>query len=247
MSNTRVQKFISLFIMQLALISCCTAQDNHNIMVSDTSLHYIIRESKKSVMKSPLLILLHGHGSNENDLFSFSSQIPDNWIVVSVRGPYQLAENSYRWYDVKMANGKIVINIDEEERSRKKLMQLIAEITQKYNVDSQKITVAGFSQGANMSSAISLTMPEKIAGFAVFSGRFIEEIIPLISTPASLKSVKCFLAHGSKDYMLPIAYAREIQQMLQSLGIPVTFSEDAVAHSISPKQLEDFTFWLKQF
>ena len=233
--------------MQLALISCCTAQNNHNIMVSDTSLHYIIRESKDSIAKSPLLILLHGHGSNENDLFSLSNSIPDNWIVVSVRGPYQLAENSYRWYDVKMANGKIVINIDEEERSRKKLMQLIAEIAKKYNADSQKIIVAGFSQGANMSSAISLTEPEKIAGFGVFSGRFVDELKPYISSSDSLKSVKCFLAHGSKDYMLPIAYARENQQLLQSLGITVTFSEDTVAHSISPKQLEDFTLWLKQF
>jgi phospholipase/carboxylesterase len=216
-------------------------------MVPDTSLHYIIRGSKDSVAKSPLLILLHGHGSNENDLFSLSNSIPNNWIVVSVRGPYQLAENSYRWYDVKMANGKIVINIDEEERSRKKLMQLISEITQKYNVDSQKIIVAGFSQGANMSLAISLTMPEKIAGFGVFSGRFVNELKPYISSSVSLKSLKCFLAHGNKDSMLPITYARENQQMLLSLGITATFSEDAVAHSISPKQLEDFTLWLKQF
>ncbi len=216
-------------------------------MASDTSLSYIIRESRDSLVKSPLLILLHGYGSNENDLFSLGSQIPDNLIVVSVRGPYQLAENSYRWYDVKTVNGKIVINIDEEERSRKMLLQLMAEITEKYNVDSQNIIVAGFSQGANMVSAISLTEPQKIAGFGVFSGRFVDELKPYISSSDSLKSLKCFLAHGNKDNRLPIIYARENQQMLQSLGITVTFSEDAVAHSISPKQLEDFTLWLKQF
>ncbi|MBK7359809.1 MAG: hypothetical protein IPI45_02980 [Saprospiraceae bacterium] len=247
MSNTRVQKFINLCIVQLALISSCTAQNNQNIMVSHTSLHYIIRESNNSVAKSPLLILLHGHGSNENDLFSFSSQIPENWIVVSVRAPYKLSENSYRWYDVKMVNEKIVINIDEEEKSRNKLMQLISEITQKYNADSKKIIVAGFSQGANMASAISLTMPEKIAGFGVLSGRFVYELKPYISSSVSLKSLKCFLAHGSKDSMLPITYARENQQMLQSLGISVAFSEDAVAHSISPKQFGEFLQWLNQF
>ncbi|MFM7852396.1 MAG: hypothetical protein ACKO96_10890, partial [Flammeovirgaceae bacterium] len=63
----------------------------------------------------------------------------------------------------------------------------------------------------------------------------------------SLKSVKCFLAHGSKDYMLPVAYASQNQLMLQDLGIPLTYSEDTVAHSISLKQFEDFTLWLKQF
>ena len=247
MSNTRVQKFISLFVIQLALISSCTAQNSQNIMVSDTSLHYIIRESKDSVAKSPLLILLHGHGSNENDLFSFSSQIPENWIVVSVRAPYKLSENSYRWYDVKMVNEKISINPEEEEKSRKKLLQLIESLGKKYKVNTRKIIVAGFSQGANMSSAISLTEPEKIAGFGVFSGRFVDELKPYISSSVSLKSLKCFLAHGNKDSMLPITYARENQQMLQSLGIPVTFSEDAVAHSISTKQFGEFLQWLNQF
>lgn len=242
-----VQNCISLFIIQLALILSCTAQNNQNNMESDTSLHYIIRESNNSVAKSPLLILLHGHSSNENDLFSISSQIPDNWIVVSVRAPYKLSEGSYLWYDVKMLNEKIIINIEEVEKSRKKLMHFISEITVKYHADSQKIIVAGFSQGANMASAISLSEPEKIAGFGVFSGRFVNELKPCRSPSDSLKLLKCFIAHGNNDSLLPITNAKENQQMLESLGIAVTFSEDAVAHSISAKQLKDFTLWLKQF
>lgn len=242
-----LQKIVLILAIQFSIMISCKSQNNNNSMTTDTSLQYIIRQSKDKNVSAHLLVLLHGHGSNENDLFSFSSQIPENWIVVSVRAPYKLGENSYRWYDVKMVNEKIVVNIEEEEKSKIKLMQLISEITQKYNVDSKKIIVAGFSQGANMASSVSLTKPEKIAGFGVFSGRFVNQLKPYISSSVSLKSLKCFLAHGNKDNMLPISYARENQQMLQSLGISVTFSEDVVAHSISPKQFGEFLQWLDQF
>lgn len=241
------QKLKIVFILQLALISNCKAQKNHNIMLSETSLHYIIRESKDSLAKLSFLILLHGHGSNENDLFSFSSQIPENWIVVSVRAPYKLSENSYRWYDVKMVNGKIVINIDEEERSRKKLMQLISEITKKYNVDSRKIIVAGFSQGANMAQSLGLGEPNLVAGFGVLSGRFVEEFSPHISKSTTLKNSKAFISHGSGDTMLPKTFATENITKLKELGIQITYCEDTNGHSISTKQWSEFLKWLLNF
>lgn len=242
-----LQRVIIVFIIQLALINNCTAQNNQNIMASATSLHNIIRENNDSVTKSPLLILLHGYGSNENDLFSFSSQVPKNWIVVSVRAPFKLNENSYRWYNVKMVNGKIVVNIDEEERSRKKLIELISEITTKYNVDSKKIIVAGFSQGANMAQSLGLGDPNLVTGFGVFSGRFAEEFGPHISKSTALKNCKAFISHGSGDTMLPKTYASENITKLKELGIQITYCEDTNGHSISTKQWSEFSKWLSNF
>lgn len=241
------RKFIILFIVQLFFLNSCKAQNNNRKMESDTTLNYIIRESKDSMAKSPVLILLHGHGSNENDLFSLSDNVPNNWIVVSVRGAYKLAENSYRWYDVKMESGKISINIEQEEASRKKLMQLISEITKKYNVDSQKIIVAGFSQGANMAQSLGLGEPNLVAGFGVFSGRFVEEFIPYIGNSTSLKNSKAFIAHGSGDNMLPKTYSEENTSKLKNLGIQITYCEDENGHSISAKQWNEFSKWLFTF
>ena len=180
-------------------------------------------------------------------MFSFASQIPDEWLVISARAPYTVSDGHYKWYDVKMVDNKITINFSQEEESRKAVLKFMDEIISFYHADRNRIVLAGFSQGANMASVVSLTAPEKIMGFAIFSGRFIEEIKPLISTSASLRLVKCFLAHGNRDYMLPIAYARENQQVIQLLGISVTFSEDVSAHTISQKQHKDFLLWLKQF
>ena len=59
-------------------------------MTKQLSLHHIIREAKTSNEKAPLLILLHGYGSNEEDLFSFASELPEEFFIVSVRAPYDL-------------------------------------------------------------------------------------------------------------------------------------------------------------
>jgi phospholipase/carboxylesterase len=241
------RKFNLLIALLLTLVSSCQAQINSENMDSNSTLHYIIRESSDSSVKSPLLILLHGHGSNENDLFSLQEQIPVNWTVVSVRGPYKLTENNYRWYDVKMENGKISINIEEEEKSRKQIIELISEITQKYNIDSQKIIVAGFSQGANMAQSLGLGSPDIVAGFGVFSGRFVEEFIPYIHNSSALKNSKAFISHGSGDNMLPKTYADENLSKLSEIGIDVRYCEDITGHTISEKQWNEFTNWLLNF
>lgn len=216
-------------------------------MEPETSLHYIIRESKDGLAKSPLLILLHGYGSNENDLFPLSQEIRKNWTVVSVRGPYKMAENSYRWYDVKMANGKITINVEEEEKSRKALLKLIDNLSKKDEPDNRMIIVAGFSQGANMAQSLGLGEPGLVSGFGVFSGRFVEEFIPYISHSPELKNSKAFISHGSGDKMLPKTYSEENIRKLKDLGIQITYCEDTNGHSISAKQWNEFSKWLIDF
>lgn len=242
-----IQRISALCIFQLSLLFSCNAQYQHYNMESDTSLHYVIRESKDIIAKSPLLILLHGHGSNEQDLFSLREEIPDNWIVAAVRGPYKLAENSYRWYDVKMANGKIVINISEEELSKNKLLKLIDGLTQRYKVDSQRIIVAGFSQGANMAQSLGLSQPDMVTGFGVFSGRYVEELTPYISGSIKRTHSKAFIAHGSGDSMLPRTYSEDNIRKLKDLGIQITYCEDTNGHSISVKQWGEFSKWLINF
>ena len=54
------------------------------------SLQYLIKEPKIKLDKNPLLLLLHGYGSNEEDLFSFANELPDNYYIISARAPYDL-------------------------------------------------------------------------------------------------------------------------------------------------------------
>jgi len=64
------------------------------------SLNYLIREPGIKRDKNPLLLLLHGYGSNEEDLFSFASELPEDYYVISVQAPYSLEPYGYAWYAI---------------------------------------------------------------------------------------------------------------------------------------------------
>jgi phospholipase/carboxylesterase len=213
---------------------------------NDTKLEYLIRLPKGDSQHAPLLVLLHGYGSNEQDLFSLSPHIPEHWLVVSVRAPHRMGNNSYKWYNVAMEDGKIKIDAQQEEQSRIVLGRFVASIIEKYKVDKKRVVVAGFSQGANMSLGLGLTSPETVSGFACFSGRFLDEIKPLVSKSASLKRLKAFIAHGDADAMLPIKYAEESIKQLQTLGIETVFVKDNIGHEISKTELIAFVNWLNK-
>lgn len=210
-------------------------------------LEYLVRLPKEGQENPPLLVLLHGYGSNEQDLFGLSSHIPEQWLVVSIRGNRTLGQGSYCWYDIKRTEGKIITNFQQEEESRKQLLALIDELIDTYHVNKKMVVVGGFSQGAIMSECIGLTAPEKIAGFACFSGRYLEEITPLVGKTEALKLVKAFVAHGSKDQMLSFELAGENIKMLKSLGISPVFTQDQAAHTISDLHFSEFLKWLGQF
>ena len=64
------------------------------------SLEYLIREPKVTLEKNPVIVLLHGYGSNEADLFSFATELPENHYIISARAPYDMQYNSYAWYAI---------------------------------------------------------------------------------------------------------------------------------------------------
>ena len=76
-------------------------------------LHYLVREPQNLNSKTPLLILLHGYGSNEEDLFSFVPTLPEDWLVVSFRAPMNSQYEGYSWYDIDLMNTENRIDIPQ--------------------------------------------------------------------------------------------------------------------------------------
>ena len=64
-----------------------------------TNLHYI---SRPSTLKenAPLLIMCHGYGSDENDLFSFASELPQELHIISLRAPFAMQPYGNAWYAI---------------------------------------------------------------------------------------------------------------------------------------------------
>ena len=86
-------------------------------MTKQLSLHHIIRAAKTNKEKAPLLILLHGYGSNEDDLFSFSSELPEDYFIISVRAPYDLQPYGHSWYDIHFTADNEKFSNDDEART----------------------------------------------------------------------------------------------------------------------------------
>jgi len=207
-------------------------------------LQYLVRDPKIKSEHPPVLILLHGVGSNEDDLFSFANQLPEKYLVISARAPISLGGNSFAWYQVDFSTGKPVFNFQQEENSRATLMKFIKQIKEKYSVDSNEIYLCGFSQGSIMSYSIGLTRPDLIKGIAVLSGRLLEEIRPSIVKKHEVKQLKIFIAHGMQDNILSIQYAREAKLHLENLGIQLSYHEYEMGHQMNGAVIQDLNEWL---
>lgn len=214
-----------------------------NITSDSAVLPYLIQEPQVASDKNKAIMLLHGVGSNERDLFSLASQLPNDFYIISPRGPFTLGGGRYAWYHVDFSTGKPVYNIEQELSSRKAMARFIKQVKDKYHLD--EVYVGGFSQGAIMSYSHGLLYPHEVKGIIALSGRLLEEIKPLVKKDDDLQKLRVFVAHGVQDNTLPIHYAREAKDYIESLGISVSYHEYTLGHQISSQVLQDLNDWLR--
>ena len=73
-------------------------------MIKQDSFEYRFRDSTDTNKSSPLVLMIHGYGINEDDLFSFASDLPENYKIISLRAPYSLPYGGFSWYDINLDN-----------------------------------------------------------------------------------------------------------------------------------------------
>ena len=209
------------------------------------NLHYLIQEPKVKHDKNPLLLLLHGYGSNEEDLFSFAPELPDDSYVISVRAPYDLQPYGHAWYAIHFDADENKFSDNEQAKESVKLIaHFIDEIVKKYPIDESNIALIGFSQGAILSYATALTYPEKVTKVIALSGYLNQEILPEVLDTKAISHLKFFISHGSVDQVIPVDWARKAKPALEKLDLEVEYQEYPIGHGVSPKNFFDFKAWL---
>jgi phospholipase/carboxylesterase len=209
------------------------------------NLHYLIQKPKIIHEKNPVLILLHGYGSNEEDLFSFAPELPDDSYVISVRAPYDLQPYGHAWYAIHFDADENKFSDNEQAKESVTLIaSFIEEIVKQYPIDTKNITLIGFSQGAILSYATALTYPEKIAKVVALSGYFNQDILPEVIDTKAISHLKFFVSHGTVDQVIPVDWARKAKPALENLGLEVEYQEYPIGHGVSPKNFFDFKNWL---
>jgi phospholipase/carboxylesterase len=192
----------------------------------------------------PLLILLHGYGSNERDLIGLAPYLDPRFQIVSARAPQMLMPDGYAWFELGWTATDITINFQQAEQSRALLIDFIAEALAAYGGDPARVYLLGFSQGAIMSASVALIEPELIAGTVLMSGRIPDEIRPQIAATERLAGKPFLVVHGVADTVLPIRNGRASRAILATLPVALTYQEYAMAHEVSAQSLADVAAWL---
>lgn len=242
----KAMKFIYLLIflilIQVSKGEKIIMETIHSISKDSLALKYLIKEPSFKSEKKKAIILLHGVGSNEDDLFSLADQLPKDYYIIAPRGRFTLSEGNYAWYQVDFSSGKPVYNKEQELQSRATILLFIEQIKEKYNFD--EIYLGGFSQGAIMSCSVGLLHPEKIKGVICLSGRILQEIRNDVKNKNELTKLKIFLAHGTQDGTLPIAFARDAKIYLEQHQTKLSYHEFEMGHQISSEVIRELNKWL---
>ena len=209
-------------------------------------LKYKIKEPKIILDKNPLLLLLHGYGSNEEDLFSFARELPDTYFVVSARAPYDMQYGSYAWYAIDFdADENKFSNIEQAKISRDAVAEFIDELKNTYPIDAENVTLIGFSQGTILSYAIALSYPEKVQKVVAMSGYLNQEMCTDDYLKNNLSQLKIFSSHGTVDQVVPVEWGRKAKPFLDNLGVATVYKEYAnIGHGVCPQNFHDFKEWL---
>lgn len=215
-------------------------------MSSNLSLVHLVRAGASADGAPPLLLLLHGVGSNEHDLFGLAPYFDSRCVIVSARAPNTRAPGSYAWFDVTFTPTGPQINPEQAEASRQTLIRFIGEAAAAYGANPANVFLIGFSQGAIMSASVTLTEPSLVAGAVLMSGRILPEITPRIAPAAQLEGKPILVVHGTADNVLPIAHGRASKALLETLPVALEYHEYPMAHNVSAESLADITAWLQR-
>ncbi|HEU4973953.1 MAG TPA: phospholipase [Baekduia sp.] len=205
------------------------------------SLDHLVRPAAgDDAAGAPTLVLLHGRGADEHDLFGlFDALDPDRrWRGITVGGPLRLPPGGRHWYVVPR------VGYPEPESFAGSYAALAALLDDELGLDWSRTVVGGFSQGSVMSYALGLG-PERPrpAGILGFSG-FIPTVDGWEPDLGARRDLPVLIAHGALDPVIPIAFAHDARDRLTAAGLAVEYHESQMPHTIDPRVLPDVVRWL---
>ena len=214
-------------------------------MKQHLSLEHNYKAPYQDVGANPAIILIHGYGSNEDDLFSFAPELPDHYHIISLKAPIPMQPSGNAWYNIYWDNkdGKMS-DIPQALTARDLIVTCIDEVVEKYKADANKITLIGFSQGTILSFSVGLSYPEKVKNIIGLSGYINTELLKEGYEKNDFSKLDVYSSHGSVDQVLPVDWARRTKPFLAKLAIDCTYSEFPVGHGVAPQNFYEMKEWL---
>lgn len=211
--------------------------------MTDLELTHIVAPSRAGDPPHPVLLLLHGRGTDETDLLPLASALDPRLLVVTARAPFPFPWGGYAWYDLD-PRGVGYPNRQSLETSINLISSLLTTITEQHPVDPARVYLGGFSMGSVMAGTMALLEPERIAGAIILSGYLAADPeLPL--QPEKTAGHPIFMAHGTLDNVIPVQFARQARDYLRTTPVDLHYKEYPIGHQISDTELSDLSSWLR--
>lgn len=202
------------------------------------------RERPAAAEPAGLLILHHGRGADEHDLLGLADVLdPQHRLhVITPRAPLTVPGwPGNHWYVVPRVGYP---DPDTFARAYDQLGAFHDEQWARTGIGPERTVLGGFSMGSVMSYALGLAGERPApAGILAFSG-FIPTVEGWQPALASRSELPVFIAHGRRDPIMDVSFARQARELLESGGLPVSYHESDAAHHIDPAHIPAATRWL---
>ena len=215
------------------------APDGHNLL---SLLH---RPAASEEARAWLLVLMHGVGSNEEDLFGLADFVPAPFHVISLRAPFMLGRGSYAWFEFSIASdGSRRIDRTQEAASREAVVRTVQAVALQLGVPPDRVVLGGFSQGGIMALSLLRTQPALMQAAMVMHSRLLPEVDALAASPEALLGKALWVSHGLQDGVIPLSNAQAIRAKAATWPVTLSYTEFPGAHEIRPAELQAAMAWL---
>jgi len=234
-----------LKVFALLTLLASSAVHAQTSLQTDLPLNYLAQVHPDAEQR-PLVVFLHGYGSNEADLIGMKFQLPKQYNYLSVQAPMALGEGRFQWFR-KKGEGAYNGETDDLKDASQKLRAFITAAAQKYHARPDKVYLIGFSQGAMMTYEVGLRQPAAVGGIAALSGRVLPVLKGELNSAQQHPPLEIFIGHGTADDRVPYSGATAAKELLEKLDYKPQFhAYPGVGHSISATELRDLNDWLQR-
>ena len=200
------------------------------------------------------IIWLHGLGADGSD---FEPIVPELGLSGSPAVRFVFPHAPYRpvtvngghvmraWYDIAI-DGRGFRQDETHIRDSEQILRNLIAQERERGIDSRRIVLAGFSQGAAVALHTGLRYPEPLAGIMALSMPVpLPERIAAELNPANAR-VPVFLAHGTQDHVVPFPMGEYGHRLLNQIGLPVEWHSYSMDHTVSREEVADIRAWLER-